>query len=137
MVKVETGEGLMIKIYTGSITRLDVDCIANAANEPLMHGGGVAAAISEAAGYEFDVESKQYIARNGPIPVGECGVTSAGKLPYKYVIHTVGPRWSEYRDKNQCLDDLRESVEVTFREADKLKMKSIALPAISTGKDFQ
>jgi hypothetical protein len=137
MVKVETGEGLMIKIYTGSITRLDVDCIVNAANEQLMHGGGVAGAISEAAGYDFDEESKRYIERNGPIPVGKCGVTSAGRLPYRYIIHTVRPKWGDYEDKYQYLDDLRESVEVTFREADKLKMKSIAIPVTNSGKHVE
>lgn len=134
MLELKTKEGLKIKIYAGSITRVDVDCIVNAANENLMHGGGVAAAISEAAGYQFDQESRDYVQKHGPIPVGTCCVTSAGKLPYKCVIHTVGPRWSDYNDKNQCLQDLQESVEVTFREANKMGMKSIAIPAISSGR---
>ena len=64
-----------------------------------MHGGGVDAAISEAGGYPFDKESEQYIADNGALPIGSCCVTSAGKLPYKHVIHTVGPRWDDYTDK--------------------------------------
>lgn len=132
--EMRTKEGLKIKIYTGSITSLNVDCIVNAANESLMHGGGVAAAISEAAGYHFDLESKKYVEDNGYIPVGSCCVTSAGKLPYMCVIHTVGPRWDDYRDKNWCLQDLKESVEVTFREADKMGMKTIAIPPISSGK---
>lgn len=133
-VELKTKEGLIIQIYAGSITRLDVDCIVNAANEHLMHGGGVAAAISEAAGYEFDQESKNYVQKHGPIAVGRCCVTSAGKLPNRCVIHTVGPRWGDYRDKNMCLQDLKESVEVTFREADKMGMKTIAIPAISSGR---
>ncbi|XP_061162262.1 uncharacterized protein LOC133171516 [Saccostrea echinata] len=132
-VEMKTPEGLEIKIYQESIVHLNVDCIVNAANENLWHGGGVAAAISDAAGNAFDDESKGYIVKHGPIPVGSCAVTSAGKLPYKYVIHTVGPRWSNYSDKDRCLHDLCESVEVTFREADKLGMRSIALPAISSG----
>ncbi|XP_062591829.1 uncharacterized protein LOC134253316 isoform X4 [Saccostrea cucullata] len=132
-VELKTPEGLEIKIYKESIIHLNVDCIVNAANENLWHGGGVAAAISDAAGYAFDEESKDYIRRHGPIPVGTCVETSAGKLPYKYVIHTVGPRWSDYPDKDRCLRDLCESVEVTFRKADELGMKSIALPAISSG----
>ena len=128
-----TAGGLLIKIYSGSITRLNVDCIVNAANENLMHGGGVAAAISDAAGYQFDQESAQYIADNGPVPVGSCCVTSAGKLPYKHVIHSVGPRWGDYTDKEKCLQDLQKSVMVTFEKADELSMKSIAIPAISSG----
>lgn len=135
-VELLTNEGLFIKIYVGSITCLDVDCIVNKANENLMHGGGVAAAIFEAAGYQFDQESRDYVQKNGPIQVGTCCVTSAGKLPYKYVIHTVGPRWGEYRDKNRCLQDLQDSVEITFIEADERKMSSIAIPAISSGRLF-
>uniref|UniRef100_K1PXH2 Uncharacterized protein n=1 Tax=Magallana gigas TaxID=29159 RepID=K1PXH2_MAGGI len=69
----------------------DVDCIVCASNEHLMHGGGVAAAISEAAGYQFDLASRDYVQKNGPIPVGRCCVTHAGKLPYKCVIHAIGP----------------------------------------------
>lgn len=132
-LKVKTTEGLVIKIYAGSITYLNVDCIVNAANDKLMHGGGVALAISDAAGYQFDQESRDYVQKYGPIPVGNCCVTSAGKLSYKWVIHTVGPRWGDYSDKYQCLKDLQDSVEVTFKEADKRGMASIAIPAISSG----
>lgn len=135
-VELKTKEGLRIKIYAGSITRLVVDCIVNAANENLWHGGGVAAAISDAAGYQFDQESRDYTQKNGPIPVGRCCVTSAGKLPYKCVIHTVGPKWGDYRDKSQCLKLLQDSVKVTFEEADYQKMRSIAIPAISSGKFY-
>lgn len=135
-LEVKTKEGLKIKIYAGSIIRLNVDCIVNAANDRLMHGGGVAAAISQAAGYEFDLESRKYVEDNGPIPVGKCCVTSAGNLPCKLVIHTVGPRWDDYRDKNRCLKLLYDSVEVTFKEADKRGMSSIAIPAISSGRSF-
>ena len=133
-LEMKTAKGLLIKVYTGSITKLNVDCIVNAANENLMHGGGVAAAISEAAGYQFDQESAQYITDNGPVPVGSCCVTSAGNLPYKCVIHTVGPRWSDYRDSNVCLELLQKSVEVTFKTADTEGMSSVAIPAISSGK---
>lgn len=101
----QTKEGSKIKIYAGSITRLDVDCIVNAANENLF-------------------------------PAGKCCVTSAGNLPYRCVIHTVGPRWGDYRDKSQCLQLLQDSVNVTFEEADNQKMRSIAIPAISHGKFF-
>ena len=132
-LEMKIAEGLLIKVYTGSITRLNVDCIVNAANEHLMHGGGVAYAISDAAGYQFDQESQKYITDNGPIPVGSCCVTSAGKLPFKCVIHTVGPRWSDYRDSNVCLELLQKSVEVTFKTADVNGMSSVAIPAISSG----
>ncbi|KAK3104456.1 hypothetical protein FSP39_002419 [Pinctada imbricata] len=130
-----TQEGIIIKVYSGSITRLSVDCIVNAANENLMHGGGVAYAISNAAGYKFDAESREYVKKHGPINVGECCTTGAGDLPYKCVIHTVGPRWGDYRhnEKWQCEDDLQRAVEVTFTEAVKQGCQTVALPAISSG----
>lgn len=132
-LEMKTKEGLIIKIYAGSITRLDVDCIVNAANKNLMHAGGVGSAISEAAGYKFDQECRDYVQKHGIIPVGTCCVTSAGKLPFKCVIHTVGPKWDDCRRKDRYLRVLRESVEVTFIEADKMGMKSLAIPAISSG----
>lgn len=133
-LEVNTKKGLMIKIYAGSIIPSDVDCIVCASNEHLMHGGGVAAAISDAAGYQFDQESRDYVLKNGPIPVGRCCVTSAGRLPYKCVIHAIGPRWDDYRDKNRCLLELQNCVELAMKEADDRRMKSIATPAISSGK---
>lgn len=135
-IEFKTKEGLRVQIYTGSITCLDVDCIVTTANENLMNKGGVAAAIADAAGYGFDQESRDYVQKHVPIAVGTCCVTSDGKLPYKCVIHTVGPRWGEYRDKNRCLQDLQDSVEGTFIEADERKMSSIALPAIGSGRLF-
>ncbi|KAK3105060.1 hypothetical protein FSP39_016460 [Pinctada imbricata] len=132
-VDFHTREGILVKVYSASITRLSVDCIVNAANENLMHGGGVAYAISIAAGYEFDRESRDYVRKNGQIPVGHCCTTGAGNLSYKCVIHTVGPRWSDYYDKKQCEKDLQEAVEVTFKEAVIQGCESIAVPAISSG----
>ena len=131
--EMKTAKGLLIKIYVGSIIQVNVDSIVSASNERLMHIRGVAAAISEAAGKQFDQETAQYIAANGPVPVGSCCVTSAGNLPYKCVIHTVGPRWSDYRDSNVCLELLQSAVTNTFLTADNLEMTSVAIPAISAG----
>ncbi|XP_062611922.1 uncharacterized protein LOC134273728 [Saccostrea cucullata] len=135
IIEMKSAEGITIKIYYGDITKLSVDCIVNAANEHLAHAGGVARAIAKAAGSEFEKESKDYVKTHGPLSVGSCCVTSAGRLSYKHVIHTVGPTWSDYKDKEKkyCLGDLQEAVEVTFRRADKLKLTSIAIPAISSG----
>lgn len=135
MLELKTKEGLKIMIYSGCITCLNVECVVNAANDQLMHGGGVAAVI-DAAGYQFDQESRDYVQKNEPIPVGRCCVTSAGKLHYKCVIHTLGPKWGDCRDKSQCLKLLQDSVNVTFEEADYHKMRSIAIPAISSGKFY-
>lgn len=112
-----TKEGIDIYVYSGSILQLDVDCIVNSANERLGHGAGVSAVIARAAGYKLEEEGKEYIERYGPIPVGECCHSTAGRLPYKYVIHTVGPRWSNsmtLKEQEQCKKELQSAIESFF-----------------------
>ncbi|XP_021355423.1 uncharacterized protein LOC110451630 [Mizuhopecten yessoensis] len=130
-----TQEGLLVRVYPASILHLDVDCIVNAANGDLQHGGGVACVISNAAGYDFERESRDYIARYGPLSVGEVCTTTAGNLKYKGVIHSVGPRWYDYGQdqKRTCLDHLTTAVKNSLEEADIQNYKSIAIPAISSG----
>ncbi|CAG2193645.1 unnamed protein product [Mytilus edulis] len=129
----KTSEGLIIKVYNGNILSLNVDCIVNAANENLNHGGGVAYVIAAAAGYDFEKESDDYILQHGPIKEGSCCSTSAGKLRYKSVIHTVGPKWYTYNDKTECCRVSRKSVECCFFEAEVNGMSSVAIPSISAG----
>ena len=76
------------------ITNESTTAITNAANSHLMHGGGVAGAISRKGGPSIQKESSAYVKKYGPVPTGECAQTSAGKLLCKYVIHAVGPMWS-------------------------------------------
>jgi len=130
-----TTEGLVVKVYVGSILHLNVDCIVNAANENLIHGGGVADVISRAAGYDFQKESDDYIQNNGPLSVTECCTTSAGNLQqYQCVIHAVGPKWYDYPyDKRACADDLQKTIVNCFKEAEVQNVSSVALPAISSG----
>ena len=113
----------------GDITQQDTDAITNAANEYLKHGGGVAGAIVRRGGYEIQKESDEIVRERGPVPVGEAVVTGAGKLKAKYVIHTVGPRWGEGDEDNK----LYRAIQSVLREADKLKISSVAIPAVSTG----
>ena len=61
-----------------------------------MHGGGVAGAIARKGGPVINKESREYINKNGPVLTGACGFTSAGDLPSKWIIHTVGPMYSHY-----------------------------------------
>ncbi|KAJ8320935.1 hypothetical protein KUTeg_002522 [Tegillarca granosa] len=132
--KFTTKEEIDIYVYSESILQLDVDCIVNAANERLGHGAGVAAVIARGAGYKLEEEGKDYIEQYGPIPVGECCHTTAGKLPYKYVIHTVGPRWGNsmtLKEQERCKKELQSAIESCFYEADFLRMKSIGVPSVS------
>ena len=119
---------MVIKVIQADITKLgkDIDAIVNAANESLLGGGGVDGAIHYAAGPEL---LKECMTLNGCKP-GEAKVTKAYKLPYKYIIHTVGPRY--YSDPNPP-----KTLELCYlnclRIADELGLETIVFPSISTG----
>ncbi len=121
-----------LEIVQGDITALPVDAIVNAANEYLRHGGGVAAAIVRKGGPTIQQESDALIKKRGTLATGEAVVTSGGRLPAKFVIHTVGPVWSEHRPV-EADDLLRKAVRKSLALAEEKGLKSIAFPAISTG----
>ena len=128
--------GQTIQIVQGDITIEDVDAIVNAANEHLQHGGGVAWAISKKGGPTIQKESDDWIRQHGPVPHLHPAWTSGGLLPAKYVIHAVGPVWSDTQRAGTSGDEdakLAGAVCGSLQVADELKCSSIALPAISTG----
>lgn len=84
-----------IELITGDITKLKVDSIVNAANTSLLGGGGVDGAIHRAGGEAILNECMEIRRKQGGCKVGEAVITTAGKMPSKYVIHTVGPVWSK------------------------------------------
>ncbi|MGZ3879912.1 MAG: O-acetyl-ADP-ribose deacetylase [Flavisolibacter sp.] len=120
-----------IEVLNGDITKVEVDAIVNAANSSLMGGGGVDGAIHRAGGPAILNECKKIVDRQGRCKTGEAVITTAGNLPAKYVIHTVGPVWNgggaNEREKlaNCYLNSLRLAVENVC--------KTIAFPNISTG----
>jgi len=120
---------LIVEVLEGDITNVEADAIVNAANRYLKHGGGVAGAIVRRGGIEIQRESDKYVKKYGPVPVGCVAVTGAGKLKAKYVIHAVGPRYGEKNGDSKLAMAIRNAV----LKADKLGLKSLALPAISTG----
>lgn len=114
-----------VDVLETDITTLDVDAIANAANTQLLHGGGVAGAISRAGGPEVDAESRAV----APIGLGEAVETSGGAMPCKWVIHAAtmelgGPTSAEV---------IRRATASTLRRADELGARSLALVAFGTG----
>ncbi|RMH80531.1 MAG: macro domain-containing protein [Calditrichaeota bacterium] len=117
--------GKVFKLVQGDITEEPVDAIVNAANSYLKHGGGVAAAIVRKGGPEIQEESD----RVGYVPVGHAAITGAGKLPAKYVIHAVGPRWGEGDEDNK----LRNAVLNSLKLAEEKGLTTLSLPAISAG----
>jgi O-acetyl-ADP-ribose deacetylase (regulator of RNase III) len=106
-----------------------VDAIVNAANGHLAHAGGVAAAISRAAGPELQRESDRLVREHGPYASGEAVVTTAGSLRFKGVIHAVGPRRGEGNEERKLVSALA----ATFLLAEKRGWQSVAFPAVSSG----
>lgn len=106
-----------------------VDAIVNAANGGLAHGGGVAAAISRAAGDALDDEGDAYVGAHGRIPTGEAVVTTAGRLPFKGVIHAVGPSMGQGDEEAK----LTAAVANALLRACERGWAKVALPAISSG----
>jgi putative ATPase len=119
-----------IAAVQGDITTLAVDAIVNAANEHLQHGGGVAAAISNAAGPSLQVESDEWVRANGPLEPGVAAVTGAGDLPARIVVHVAGPRFREGQDNAGLL---RTAVGAALEAAAGEGARSVAVPAISAG----
>jgi O-acetyl-ADP-ribose deacetylase (regulator of RNase III) len=121
----ELKKGIILKLIRGDITEERVDAIVNAANSHLAHGGGVAGAIVRKGGKEIQTESD----RINFVPVGKAVITGAGKLPAKFVIHAVGPRWGEGDEDNK----LRNAVNESLKIASEKNLRSVSLPAISSG----
>ena len=121
--------GQTIQVVQGDITTEEVDAIANAANEYLQHGGGVARTISKRGGPAIQKESDAWVRQHGRVSHTNPAWTSGGDLPAKYVIHAVGPVWGDGDEDIK----LESAVTGSLRVADELKCSSIALPAISTG----
>ena len=118
-----------LDICQGDLTAMKVDAIVNAANAHLAHGGGVAAAISRAGGPAIQQESNDWVRSHGPVGHAKPAYTSGGNMPCKYVIHAVGPVWGSGQEEEK----LAAAVNGSLALADKLKLTSIAFPAISTG----
>jgi O-acetyl-ADP-ribose deacetylase len=116
-----------LEVIKGDITTLEVDAIVNAANNSLLGGGGVDGAIHSAAGPDLLAECENL---NG-CETGQSKITGAYKLKARHIIHTVGPVWyGGCRDEYSVLASCYQS---TLALAKEKKIKTIAIPGISTG----
>lgn len=121
-----------VTLVQGDITEQEVDAIVNAANSSLMGGGGVDGAIHRGGGRAILEECKKIRSERWPdgLPTGEAVATTAGDLPAKWVIHTVGPVYAKSEDRS---DQLASCFMRSLEVADDLGAKTVAFPAISTG----
>lgn len=120
-----------LDVVQGDITKLSVDAIVNAANSSLLGGGGVDGAIHRAGGPAILEECRAIRARQGGCPTGEAVVTTAGRLPAKNVIHTVGPVWNGGNRGEPEL--LAACYRNSLHRALEHGLKTVAFPNISTG----
>ena len=122
-----------VNVIVGDITEFDrADVIVNAANDHLAHGAGIAAAIVRKGGPKIQEESDSYIKKKGKLSEGNAVLfKSPGKLPYKAIVHAVGPRWNKGGENRRETALLKKAVRQSL---DKSKSyMSIAIPAISSG----
>jgi O-acetyl-ADP-ribose deacetylase (regulator of RNase III) len=122
-----------VRVLVGDITRQETDAVVNAANSSLLGGAGVDGAIHRAGGAQILEACRALRQTRYPegLPTGEAVITTAGLLPARYVIHTVGPIWGQHagREAELLADCYRNSLALAVAH----KLASIAFPAISTG----
>ncbi|MEA3471173.1 MAG: macro domain-containing protein, partial [Thermodesulfobacteriota bacterium] len=116
-------------VVIGNLLKEPVDAIVNAANGMLSHGGGVAAAIARAAGSSLVEEGNKLVREQGAVPTGGAVVTTAGNLPFKGVVHAVGPRKGDGEEEKKLV----QAVESAFVRAHEQGWTSISFPGISSG----
>ncbi|MCZ8523459.1 MULTISPECIES: O-acetyl-ADP-ribose deacetylase [Paenibacillus] len=131
MTAAVTVGSVSVEVMRGDITRVQADAIVNAANSSLLGGGGVDGAIHRAGGRAILDDCIRIRSIQGGCPPGEAVVTTAGKLPAEYVIHTVGPVWNGgAQGEAEVLKSCYRSV---LALAGKHNVRSIAFPNIATG----
>ncbi|GAA4519459.1 O-acetyl-ADP-ribose deacetylase [Actinoallomurus oryzae] len=123
---------MRITLVLGDITEQDADAVVNAANSSLLGGGGVDGAIHRRGGPEILEECRRLRASKygRGLPTGQAVATTAGRLPARWVIHTVGPVYAKSEDRSALLASCyRESLRV----AAELGARTVAFPAVSAG----
>jgi O-acetyl-ADP-ribose deacetylase len=119
----------LFQVVRGNLLDEPVEAIVNAANGHLAHGGGIAAIISRAAGPALQEESDRIVRERGPFPAGSAVLTGAGKLPFKGVIHAIGPRQGEGGEEAKLV----RALTAAFACADEHGWDAISFPAVSSG----
>ena len=121
----------VLRLIQGDITEQSTDAIVNAANPSLMGGGGVDGAIHHTGGPAILEECKKVRAEKGRLPQGQAVITTGGRLPARYVIHTVGPVW--HGGTSNEAETLASAYKESLALAVKQGLTSVSFPSISTG----
>lgn len=132
MERFQLNDSCTLIVQEGDLTRVEVDAIVNAANQPMLGGGGVDGAIHRAAGPEL-VEACRAVPQVRPdvrCPTGEARITAGFRLPAAHVIHTVGPVYRSAAGSAPLLESAHRS---SLELANENGLRSIAFPAISCG----
>jgi len=126
-------KGLKVPSIVGDITQQKVDAVVNAANKELGGGSGVNGAIRRAGGPEIQKYCEELRATTHPdgLPTGQSAITPGGKLPAKWIIHTVGPKYGQENGREAEL--LASCYRTVLALAEEQGLKTVAFPAISTG----
>ncbi|MGV6482406.1 macro domain-containing protein [Pantoea agglomerans] len=120
-----------VRLIQGDITTFTAGAIVNAANSSLLGGGGVDGAIHRAGGPKILAECQEIRNRQGGCKVGNAVITNAGNLPADYVIHAVGPYWSD--GCNGEVELLKRAYHSCFKLVNEYHIKTVSFPNISTG----
>ncbi len=116
----------VIEVVKGDITKLSIEAIVNPANSLMLMGGGVAGAIRRVGGDIIEAEARKY----APVPVGKAVVTTAGKLPSKYVIHAPTMERPAMRTTKE---KVRKAVKAALEATESKGIKEVAFPGMGTG----
>ncbi|XP_029967708.1 protein mono-ADP-ribosyltransferase PARP9-like isoform X2 [Salarias fasciatus] len=126
--------GVRVSVWKADLTQLNVDAVVNAANTQLSHGGGLAAALSEAGGPQIKRYSDDYIRKHGRLKTGQAIICDAGSLPCKKLIHAVGPYVAKSSQVNkQARSELETVIRSILEIVVKHQLNTVAIPAISSG----
>ncbi|XP_074070760.1 LOW QUALITY PROTEIN: protein mono-ADP-ribosyltransferase PARP14 [Macrotis lagotis] len=130
--KITLESGILLTVQKGDLTQFSADVVVNAANEDLKHHGGLAAALSKAAGPELKRECDQIIQQHGKVFPGCAVISTSGQLPYQQVIHAVGPQWNQ-EHAHRCVQLLKIAITECLHLANIHGYTSIAIPALTSG----
>lgn len=122
-------QGRRFEIVRGDLLTEPVDAIVNAANGRLAHGSGVAGILSRAAGPGLQEESDRLVRARGTLPTGSAVITGAGALPFKGIVHAIGPRQGEGDEETLLV----RALNAAFEQADTAGWHSLSFPAVSSG----